>query len=587
MPRFWERPQGINPQSQYRRPISTYTQKGWPGGWQPDKPHSALRMDELHECQNLVWLDGHALRRRGGFEKITTDVAGMDEAQFVYAPFIGTAASVSAQPSFTQQVMYFNDDDGELWVQTMGELLDQEQNATGTDLVYSSQSIGPWDSSTTNYFRTWNVEVIVFGEIIYATGLRFGGYSGVSTAETHDGLAAGASKPIKYDVEAGTYSRPVPHAFDGSTSGFPSARCAITAYNRVFVANVYNASDSFRYPSHIWFSDAGTAETYPATAFLKVGADDGTEITSMTPMGEGIFITKDNSCWLLLGTNDEEFKLREVNPNMGCTSTRAVTYHEGIIYFFDPSHGLIRYDGARFENISEPINEYLFQNFNYESDFRVNVTQDEDRIYLSIPTGSGISNMVDTTFVYDTRLKTWAEWDFGIPCDIWEYITDHSVSGIGLAGAGQPYCGTADGTNLGVFRLDSLGVADEKAGGDALVVARLVAAWFGGEQEYGNRHRLRRLDVLSSSGTTPSVSIDLYRDFKTDTAFTSTSFDPSGANDAWHAQDQGIDHATDMWTWLQVDINWSATASAGTIEGIQLSYSSRPWRRGVQGNLNQ
>ncbi len=496
---------------------------------------------------------------------------------------------MSAQPSFTQQVLYVNDDDGEVWQATMGELLDKEQNSpSGADLAYSGQSIGAWDNTLTNYFRTWNLEVVVFEEIIYITGLRFGGYSGTVTVETHTGTATDASKPIKYDVEAGTWSRPDPHAFSGGTTGFPSARCAIAAYDRVFVGNIYKQSaTAFRYPSRIYFSDAGTAETFQSTAYMTVGADDGSEITSITKMGEGIFITKDNSCWLLLGTNDEEFALREINPEMGCTSTKAVTYHQGMVYFFDPSHGLMRYDGANFVNVSEPINEHLFESFNYESDFKVNVTTDEDRIFLSVPTGSGITDTVDTTYVYDTRLKVWTKWDFGIPCDIWEYITDHSVSGVGLAGAGDPYCGTADGVNKGVFRLDSTAQDDETSGGNQAVVGQVVTGWFGGPNEYGNRHRLRRIDAITNAGSHSAVTLNAYRDHDGDAAFATHSYTPSGIGDKWHEQDQSFDLTSTMWTWLKIEFSFSTATTQAEVSSLQYSYSSRPWHRGVQGTIGK
>jgi hypothetical protein len=558
---------------------------GWPGGWQADKLSSHVQPHELDYVSNMNWVEGYGLERRGGYELVTTNVAGMDEAQQMHVRYVHTSSGLSAQPSFTQEVLYYNDDDGEVWYATLAQLLAQEQSKAGAaNLAYSSHSIGPWDSTLTNYFRTWNIASIVFDDTIYITGLRFGGYSGVSTIETHDGGATGASKPIKYDVLNDTWTRPTPHALDGTTSGFPSARCAITAYDRVFVGNLYKMA-TYRYPNRIYWSDAGTAETFGTNSYLTVGADDGSEITNIVPMGEGIFITKDDSCWLLLGTDEDTFSLREVNPRQGTRSSQACVYHEGIVYLFDQYYGLLSYDGANFTNISEPINKHILSDFNHESDFRVNLKAFGDRLFLSVPTGSGISDFVDKTYIYDTKLKVWTEWDYGIPSDLVEYVTDHSVTGVGLAGTGDAYFSTPDGTSLGIFRMDSSAKDDEAAGGNVVIAGVVRTGWFTGG-EIGWRHRLRRLDLISDAGSASNIEVTLYRDFNGTNAWQTATHTPSTGLQAWHAQDQGFDHATDMWTWLQMQLDLNDATTTSVIHGYQYAVSSRPWQRGVQGNLN-
>jgi hypothetical protein len=568
-----------------RTPIQSIRQFGWPGGWQADKPASHVQVDELDYIMNMNWTEGYGLERRGGFEQITNDPAGLDEANQMHVRYVHTSASLAAQPSFTQQVLYFNDDDGEVWNATMGQLLEQEQFATGADLTYSGQSIGNWSTTSTNFYRTYPIASFVFEEFIYITALRFGGYSGVSTAETHNGAADGASKPIKYDVLNGTWTRLAPHALDGTTSGLPSARCAISAYDRVFVGNIYSQG-TYRYPSRIYFSEAGTAETFETNSYLTVGLDDGSEITNIVKMGEGIFITKDDSCWLLLGTDEDTFQLREINPRQGTRSSQACLYFEGKVYFFDQSYGLIEYDGANFRNVSEPINNTMLSDFNHEVDFKANLQAHGERLYLSLPVGSGLSDTVGKTYVYDTKLKVWTQWDFGIPTDIVEYVTDHDITGVGLAGTGDGYFATPDGTEKGIFRLDASAIDDDIDAGAAVVSGQFTTGWFS-PGEVGFKHRLRRLDLITSATSTSNIDITLYRDFDPTTSFGTATFDPDGALDAWHYQSQGFDHKTDMWTWLQLDVVIDQTVTVAEVHGYQYAISSRPWRRGVQGNLNQ
>jgi len=574
----------IPPASLRRTPIASAGQSGFEGGWQADKKSTQLRGSELETIENMTWNEGLGLSRRKGYEKVTANVAGLDVAQHCHIRNVFTSSGLSAQPSYTQQVLYYNDNDGEVWYNTLGELLQEEFDATGSDLAYSGQSIGPWGSTSTNYFRTFNINSVVWGSDIYLTALRFGGYSGASTIETHNGMAGGASKPIKYDVLNDTWTRPLPHALDGGATGFPSARCAIAYKERVFAANIYSQG-VYRYATRIYWSEAGTAETWGANSWIEVGDDDGSEITALEPMGDSLAIFKDDSTWLLLGSDEDTFALHEINPQMGTRSSSATTYHQGILYFFDQSHGLMSYDGANFVNISEPINgRMLSSSFNRESDFRVNVEAFDNRIFVSLPEGADPDDYPARTYVYDTRFQQWTQWTHGIPSELVEYTTDHSHTGIGLAGSGQAYFGSPD-DQIGLFRLEAVEGHDETDGGNTAITGTVRTGWIT-PGEIGFRHRLRRLDILTSAVNTSDIDLTLYRDFDNTTVWQSGTYDPDGNLRAWHEQNQGYD-IKEMFIWLQLlfTINQDANTAAD-LHGWQMSTSSRPWQRGVQPSLN-
>lgn len=569
-----------------RTQIGTLRTMGWDGGWQADKPTSHVAINELDFVKNYNWTEGYTLQRRGGHERVTTSVAGLEAAEQLHIMNVETAASLTAQPSFTQEVLNFNDTDSGVWYATLGDLLEEERDSTGADLAYSGQAIGPWDKTLTNYFRTFSIQSVVFEEFIYITSLRFGGFSGASTIETHDGNAAGASKPIKYDVLNDTWTRPVPHALDGTTSGFPSARCAIAEYDRIFVANIYKMS-GYRYPSRIYWSDAGTAETFQSDSFIEVGIDDGSEITQLLPLGDAILVFKNDKTYMLLGTDEDTFLLRNISPRFGTRSSQGAVEHKGKAYFFDQSNGLMSYDGANFVNVSEPINKYMLTQigFNREADFKVNVQNFGNRIFVSLPIGLDIDDIVARTFVYNVDLKVWTQWYTGISSHIREAQTDHSYTGVGLAGQGDAFFGSPEG-EIGLFRLEGDVSEDELVGGDRTVVAQMDTGWLT-PGELGSRHRLRRLDLLTGSLNESNCDLTMYRDFNATNAWQTATFDPDGALDAWHHQDVSFNDST-MFTWTQMKIiQDQGTNLVANILGYQMSISSRIWQRGKQGSLNQ
>jgi len=384
-----------------------------------------------------------------------------------------------------------------------------------------------------------------------------------------------------------TWTRPIPHVLDGSATGFPSARCAVAEYDRIFVANIYKMS-AYRYPSRIYWSEAGTAETFLAASFIEVGIDDGSEITQMLPLGDMILVFKNDKTYMLLGTDPDTFMLRNVSPTLGTRSSQGAVEHRGKAYFWDQSAGLMSYDGANFVNVSEPVNDYInnVKTWNREADFKVNVQAVGDRIYVSLPGGSDHTGKCELLYIWDTKLEVWTFHDYGIPSDIRQYETDHSFSGVGLAGSDDSYFSSPD-NEIGLFRLEGTVSEDELVAGSATVSASVTTGWMA-PGEIGNRNRLRRLDILTTSSSESDCDISLYRDFKASSAWQTGTFDPDGTLDAWHEQDQGFDHVNQMWTWLLLKfVHDQGTALNASILGYQMSTSTRPWHRGVQGNLNQ
>lgn len=563
-------------------PIEQFYVNGFKGGWQPDTPQTQIQPDMIPDLMNVVFGEGFSIAKRGGYRKITDDVTDMDTGGMVFLQRVFTASG--EHPNFTQQVLYFNEDDYELYKQSMGELLDEDEFGTGTDLVDTGHSMGAFPVPTAvNYFRCWSLQAVTYGSVIYVTGLRFGGTSSNGTVdETDDGTsgASAPSLPIKYDVQAGTITRPDVHPLAGETAGFPAARAVIVKYDRVFAANLYKKS-VYRYPSRIYWSEAGTAETYDENNFIDVSADDGNEVTSLLSFGEQILIFKNTSVWSLIGTDEDTFALYNLDNNLGCEATFGAVASAGKAYFFDYRTGVWSYDGANFVNVSKPINNFLLSVINREAAFKSVMHVHDERVFLSVPVSefdTGAGDHATRTFMYDTKLNVWTQWDIGwVPYPA-EYFTDYNVTGVGVVNDGRFFAAGLD-DKVGLFKLEE--ADDYSDGGDHGDTATAIAghfqtAWWN-PGETGDAHRIRRLEALVDTDT-DSITVDIYRDLKDSTAWATDTITTTAGYDEWHEIEP--DHDIGLWHWLKVKFSNATIDHYFEIQGAGMMVSNRKRRRG-------
>lgn len=596
--------------------LRTFYVNGFKGGWQPDLPLTQLQPDMIPELMNVNWGEGYALTKRGGYEmygQSYTPYGGGAQAAMtlaadtVFFPRVFTASG--EHPNFTQRVMYLAEPNSKLFYQTFGNIVDES-----VPFVNSGQILGDLPGPTAvNYFRCWSAQCVTYGSKIYITALRFNGKSADgATVETDDGTtgASGPSKPIIFDAQAGTFSRPIVHPLDDSGTGFPAARACIVKYDRIFAANLYKKG-VYRYPSRVyWNGDEATgnfdAQKWMSENFIEVGGDDGSEITSLLPFGEQILVFKNTSVWALTGSSAPTFTLYQLDATLGSEATFGTVAAAGAAYFFDHRSGVWAYDGARFTNISEPINGYMLDLLNQESAFKAVLTYHNQKLYLSVPTlfkdwdeESDPADFATHTFVYDTKLAVWTQWDIGWTGVPAEYFTDYNVAGLGLQAEGHFYTagtGYYDPVLDDFFR--AIGVHKQEHGrlnsdhvipDDNMEDGRPIAAsfktawWNPGNT--GDRHRIRRLEMLFEPDT--FAEVDLYRDLSNERAvpwsaqFHSAGNVDNGLGDApieSHYSDPGRDIG--LWTWLQAHVHDDNIDTPFQVNGISMVVSDRPRQRG-------
>lgn len=540
-----------------RTNIEPFQIRSWTG-WFPDKAESHLAPNEIPDLLNVEFTESGGVRVRNGFVDLNEAIEGMTSPTHVLAPSVHVAEG-GIFPEFTQQVLWFDNPSGRLWYQSLGNLYARHVDTEGTDggdFIDAELSVGPWSSSAVNAFRVWEISAVTMFDTIYITSLRYGAYDvdengDPDTYHTLDGTSSERSKPLKYDVDTGTFTFMDIRDFDEVGTGFPRARCLISKYARLYAANVHGPG--FRWPSRIYWSDPDNAESWPMDNYIEVGGDDGSEINCLLPFREQILIFKKHSTWTLVGTDEDTFALYSLSPNLGTDSHYAAVECAGIAYFFDSTSGLWAYDGARFENVSEPVNQHMLGQMNHETSYKVNVWEHDGRIYVSIPTDFASTEQPDVTYVYDTKLNAWTVWDIGFAARPVEYSTDYTWgSGQGIAQDGRPF-GHVMNSRSEDFLYSRLLTGFGDGADGVYYPAYFETAWIN-PGSLGDAHRVRRFDIISKNKADGSnldtINANVYRNFDDATVWATASWNGAGTLVEWH--EQRTEGDVGLWTWIKL-----------------------------------
>lgn len=213
----------------------------------------------------------------------------------------------------------------------------------------------------------------------------------------------------------------------------PGSQCAISHYDRVFVGrpDLVNAVGVFpvgSYMNSIAWSDAGEPEKWTDTNFIQINGNPSDAIMGFAKVGEDLVIFTRYQTYLLTGTDETNFTLRQVSSNIGCLDSRSITPYNTAPQaflaaqdgcFFMSDRGLFYFDGYRMNDVTQgkpghgirtayrssqllfandtprsqqmttivPQTEYLIMT---AQDNNTNVANDVDSYMFHIPTGAWV-----------------------------------------------------------------------------------------------------------------------------------------------------------------------------------------------------
>jgi hypothetical protein len=227
-------------------------------------------------------------------------------------------------------------------------------------------------------------------------------------------FANGTDQIRKFSTSVG-FSEP------GGLSGQTGKFLAVTpTSNRLVVARETGTTGGSN-PSSVSFSNAGLPETFTATDFVDLDPGDGEAIMGMVAWRDFVFVFKESKFWVHYGestdaTGGAVFNFRKV-PGQGLAASRAVVAGRDGVYFLSRS-GVYRTTGGHPELVSarlDPLfygavpDAYQGDEINQGSISTAAMTWLNERLYLSVPTGSATTN--DRMLVYDPRYDYWLPWN--------------------------------------------------------------------------------------------------------------------------------------------------------------------------------
>ncbi len=254
-------------------------------------------------------------------------------------------------------------------------------------------------------------------------------------------------------------------------------------------------------PSRLFFSDFLDPEVFQPASFIDFDPDDGFEINASTVFGDDLILFKDNAIWKLSGRTPASFATYRIDNLRGCVAPRGIAQLRGQLMFMDRDTGIWAFDGASLELISQPINDYILANQNYDLGWQASMYAGDDRLYVSIPWFDGSRH----SFVYFADTGAWSEYDTGFAGSAF-YLKERYL---GLVGA------------AGVYQADPLSTVVPPSGTPLEAKFRTPWVRVGGP---GIKARIRRVEMLIRASVSVTVTLNMYRDYDEETVYIARTF---------------------------------------------------------------
>lgn len=437
----------------YSAEISPINLPGWVGGLNREADPFQLDASESPDCVNVDFELRGAVTKRDGYSKHNGSNSTSTK---------GVALQAWRTLAATKWMILTD---------TTGDVFHMSATAA-SDLVDSTFNLG---ASATE--RAYQVASASLNDRIYVTSLK-------------------GDLALRWDGT--TWVQVTKTAFDNTNNRFPPARALAANNERFFAGNVKNAAGT-AFRSRVAWSAALNPEQWAALDFIDFAPDNGQEITGLAVFAESLVVFKNRSMFVLAGTDASNFTVYPLDPNLGTDCPGTIVNAGTELYFFDHLTGVWKYDGSNFERIDDKINNYLLTKVNAANAHKSVAWTWRNRYFLSVPWMTDTTNT--RTFVYDPRIKSWTEYDFGFADAVSSDEIMYAVAPREAVGVYKMWTGQTDNGSGITAYFDTYWIAP---GGQAL------------------RNRIRRLDLAFSAIGNFDVDVSMRRDFVADIYRTKT-----------------------------------------------------------------
>lgn len=205
----------------------------------------------------------------------------------------------------------------------------------------------------------------------------------------------------------------------------PKAGVCLAVNNFLFLGANYTSASTM---SRVYWSNVADPQTWGASNFLDCGPNDGDFITGLGSIGTDLYIFKTNSIWKLstvVGITSGTVTLGplvQISKSIGVSGHQSIdNLPDGSIVFFSSNNHLFHFDGANFEDLSDPpypspsIQPSLTSLYNVSplltasasSGPIVKVYKSKNEIWISGKSNNGVVN--DTTYALNFSERYWSK----------------------------------------------------------------------------------------------------------------------------------------------------------------------------------
>lgn len=187
--------------------------------------------------------------------------------------------------------------------------------------------------------------------------------------------------------------------FDLTRNQFTLIPKNLAVYNNILMTAGFTSL-----PSHVFFSEPGEPDNIQPDNFFEVRTDNGDKIQGLAFFQDALVVFKKGSVHELSGGDASSFQLRTLSTEYGLLNQKGFVVWENRLWFIDQT-GIIEYDGANFENVSEPIDPYLSE-VDKSKIYAVHVKKERQVWFCA----------ENKCFVYDYDVQGWTIYD-NLPLD--------------------------------------------------------------------------------------------------------------------------------------------------------------------------
>lgn len=384
---------------------------------------------------------------------------------------------------------------------------------------------------------------------------RFGGPTIEATF-----LSNGVDQVRQYDTTSGFTT---PAGLSAQTGKF------VATWEKRLVVARESGTTAGNNPSSVNFSDPGDPTNFAAGVFEDLDPGDGEAIMGIATYREQLIVLKETAYHVFYGVGTDaageaDPRSRAVKAGVGLAASKALAVARDGVYFLS-RQGVYRTSGGEPELVSSLLDPFFTGSTpRYFRSSPVNRSQianaamwaHNERIYLSLPTGSSTAN--DRTLVFDPRYGWWSLYDLPAAAGTsWRPGSSDELIFAASAATSPNNVGKHICRHSESYTADNMAV--DGTGG-----AAISSRWRGGWLDCGDRN-VKVVREVKAAGE-GECTLKLHVDWQDAANGEAVSFAPPGVADLW-----SID-PLDLWTLGASDI-WAE--------------HRQPLTRLVRGNMNR